>query len=79
MTDEVAALASKQAEAQAKSEPAALTDAQLDARPFEEIARIVIKWLNDNHHPHTSMLVTPTDAELFEGVKALQTTDYVKD
>lgn len=48
-------------------------------REFEEVTRPVIKWLNDNCHPHVSVTVEPTRAELLEGVAAYPTNDYVRD
>lgn len=47
---------------------------------FESSVRPLLKYLNDHHHPHCSVIVTPTNAEIVEGI---QTTgpimDYVKD
>lgn len=54
-----------------------LTEAQKNE--FEEVTRPVIKWLNDNCHPHHNVIVSPTHAELSEGVCAVSTHDYVKD
>lgn len=47
---------------------------------FEKVARPMIKFLNDNCHPHVSVIVTPTNAELLEGVCSTgEILDYVKD
>ena len=46
---------------------------------FERIAREMIAWLNDNMHPHTAVLITPTHAELLVGELGFETFDYVKD
>ena len=47
---------------------------------FFEIARPMIKWLCDNCHPHVSVIVTPTNAELLEGVSSTgEIMDYVHD
>lgn len=46
---------------------------------FEEAARPLIKWLAENVHPHHSVIVTSTHAELLEGQQALQTEEYLKD
>ncbi len=47
---------------------------------FEEAARPLIKWLNENCHPHVSVIVTPTNAELLEGlISTGEIMDYVKD
>jgi hypothetical protein len=47
---------------------------------FESVVRPVLKYLCDNHHPHTTIIITPTTAELFEGQKSIgQVLDYVRD
>ncbi len=47
---------------------------------FEETAREVMKYLAQKHHPHTSVIITSTRAELVEGVKATKETfEYVPD
>lgn len=52
---------------------------ELERKEFEEVVKPVIKWLNDNCHPHTQVLITPTDAELSEGITAFRTLEFVKD
>lgn len=47
---------------------------------FEEVVRPVIKWLCENCHPHHTIIITPTNAELLEGSCSTGTIlDYVKD
>ena len=47
---------------------------------FEALTRPVIEWLNNNCHPHVSVIVTPTNAELLEGVCSTgEILDYLKD
>jgi len=46
---------------------------------FESTTEPVIKWLNDNQHPHTKIIITHTAAELFEGLKSHVTEKYLKD
>ena len=46
---------------------------------FTEAAKPLIKWLNDNGHPHMTILVTTTHAELLEGVVVINTDEFVKD
>ena len=47
---------------------------------FEEIARIMMKYLCENHHPHVSVIITSTHAELLEGIKSTgEVLDYVLD
>ena len=44
-----------------------------------EAARPLIKWLNDNCHPHCEVIVGPGSAELVEGIARQVTTEYIKD
>ena len=47
---------------------------------FETIVRPVLKYLCENHHSHVTVIITPTTAELVEGVKTIgQVLDYVLD
>lgn len=49
-------------------------------KSFEEAARPLIKWLCENVHPHHSVIVTPTNAELLECLFSTgQVLDYVCD
>ncbi len=48
-------------------------------KEFEALVRPVIKFLCDNYHPHVEVVITPTRAELLEGVCSIVTTDYIKD
>lgn len=56
------------------------TEAVPSDKEFQAIVRPLIKWLNDNYHPHVTVIVTPTNAELVEGLKSTgPIMDYVKD
>ena len=46
---------------------------------FEAKARDLMKWLCDNGHPHMTIIVTPTSAELVEGCVGIHTHEYVRD
>lgn len=46
---------------------------------FEAVTRPVIEWLNNNLHPHVTVIIDPTRAELCEGAIAYTTHDYLKD
>ena len=47
---------------------------------FEALTRPLIKWLNDHYHPHPTIVITPTTAELLEGVCSTgEITDYLRD
>jgi hypothetical protein len=49
-------------------------------KSFEEVTSPVIKWLCENAHPHHTVIITPTCAELLEGQLGTgQILDYVKD
>lgn len=45
---------------------------------FEKVTRPVIEWLNKNCHPHVTVVIDPTSAELSECVAAINTHDYVR-
>lgn len=46
---------------------------------FREAARPLIKFLNDNCHPHVSVIVDCRSAELFEGICHIVVEDYLHD
>ncbi len=50
-----------------------------DIKKFEEAALPLIKYLAENHHPHTTVIVTSTHAELLEGKFVVKTEDYLVD
>lgn len=44
-----------------------------------DAAKPLIKWLNDNHNPHTTAIVTTTGVEILAGIIAEKTTKFVHD
>ena len=47
---------------------------------FREAANPMLKYLNENHHPHVTAIITTTSIELLEGIKAEpKIFDYVVD
>ena len=66
-------------EALAQPEQGPLTEGQINANSFEALTRPIIKWMNANTHPHVTVVITPTSAELLEGMAAFTTDDYVRD
>jgi len=44
-----------------------------------EAAKPLIKWMNENCHPHCSAAVCQTQVELTEGIAVASTLEYVKD
>lgn len=55
-----------------------ITKKKVDA--FTKAALPLIKYLNKNHHPHCTIIVTQTNAELLEGVRTTgEILKYVRD
>ena len=53
---------------------------QKERNEFRKAATPLIKYLCENHHPHVTVIVTPTSIELLEGKCAIpKIYDYVKD
>ena len=46
---------------------------------FETVTKPLRKWLADNHHPHTKVIVDSVGAELFEGVLSVSSLEFIKD
>jgi hypothetical protein len=43
-----------------------------------EAAKPLIKWMNENCHPHTTAIVTAVDIELMEGVACEKTHEFLR-
>jgi hypothetical protein len=48
-------------------------------KEFEDAVRPVIKYLAENHHPHTTIIITGNCAELVVGDMVLATNEYLVD
>ena len=46
---------------------------------FEEAVKPLMKWLCENTHPHTKVIVTGILAELVEGVENVKTHEFLVD
>ena len=46
---------------------------------FENAARIMMKYLGENHHPHVTVIIDYGRAEILEGSASVVTDDYVPD
>lgn len=44
------------------------------ADEFAELVRPLMRWLDANHHPHTTIIIDNMHAEIVEGVRS-----YVRD
>lgn len=52
----------------------------LDKNKFEELTKPILKYLCENYHPHVTVIITPTSAELLEGLKTIgYVDDFVRD
>ena len=48
-------------------------------RDLKQAAEPLLKYLNENYHPHVTVIVTPTSIHLMEGLIAIpKIFDYVK-
>ena len=54
-----------------------LTEEQ--TKELEVVIKAVMKWLNENCHPHTTIIITQTEAELLEGITNVLTNEFIKD
>lgn len=66
------------------TEPKYILDAVFDLKEqmssFEGCSRILIKYINENYHPHTTVIITPTSAELMSSEKVItKIYDYIID
>lgn len=52
---------------------------ELNQEDFENAVRPLIKWMSETQHPHTTLIINSTSAELVEGIKVIETTEYLKD
>ena len=48
-------------------------------KEFEKAVKPIMKWLSDNCHPHTKVIVDYSRAELVEDIATLVTEEFVKD
>lgn len=46
---------------------------------FEEAVKPLIKFLNDNYHPHTTVIVDCGKAQLVEGIMSMITEEFYRD
>ena len=46
---------------------------------FEDVVKPVIKWLNENANPHTSVNIDATSAHLLTGEIGIHTEEFIKD
>lgn len=52
---------------------------KLNEGKFEELSKPMIKYLCENFHPHVTVVITPTSAELLEGLKGIKCDEFIVD
>lgn len=48
-------------------------------KEFHEISKPLVKFLNDNCHPHVTVITDSTSSQLFEGICNMYTEEFIKD
>jgi hypothetical protein len=46
---------------------------------FEELSKLMIKYLCENHNPHTTIIITNNSAEILSGIKSVVTDEFILD
>lgn len=46
---------------------------------MHEVAKPVIKWINDHANPHSVIIIDATSAVLYSGEKSINTEEFIKD
>lgn len=50
-----------------------------DTDNFESMCKKLMKWINDNGHPHQTIIIDATSAVLYSGEKSITTEEFIKD
>jgi hypothetical protein len=48
-------------------------------KAFESAAKPLMKYLAENHNPHTSIILTSSECEILEGIQSIVTEEFIKD
>lgn len=54
-----------------------MTEAQI--KKFQELVKPVMKFLCEEFHPHVTVIIEPTHAEIVEGLASFPTAEFLKD
>lgn len=49
------------------------------SQKFEDVIKPVIKYINDNWHPHTRIIIDHSTAELLTGEMVINTEEFLRD
>ncbi len=56
-----------------------ISNEKLKPKTFEDAVEPLMKWLCENQHPHTTVIVTNNRAELVEGLQCHITDEFIVD
>ena len=48
-------------------------------KEFEDAVKVLMKYLAENHNPHTTVIVSATEAELLSGEMSVLTDEFIID
>jgi hypothetical protein len=51
----------------------------MENQTFEEAVKPLMKWLCENRHPHITVIVSGTTAEILEGLELVKTNEFIID
>lgn len=51
---------------------------EIDSKGLLNAARPLIKYINDNGHPHMQVIVMPCSAEVLESIAACNTEEFIR-
>jgi len=57
----------------------AMKDLEVKRKEFEQAVKPLLEYLNNNWHPHVTVVVTPTGAELLSGEMSVEDTSFTRD
>lgn len=63
----------------AKAQHKPVFNDEKQCQEFEAKAKDLMNWLCEHGHPHMTIIITPTSAELLEGSVAFTTSEFVRD
>lgn len=52
---------------------------QKERNEFEELVKPLMKWMAENLHPHTKIIIEANSAVLVEGILAVSTNEFIVD
>lgn len=52
---------------------------QKERNEFEELVKPLMKWMAENLHPHTKIIIESNSAVLVEGILAVSTNEFIVD